>query len=82
MNLTAQQVTRILLHSWGYYGNVAPRADVTQHTIEGHVWVVKDTGLTNLSVFRAARSISLAIVSSGRGSRPESQTQGAEQASR
>ena len=50
-----------------YYGHVAPRADVIQHTIEGY------RPHQDLSVFRAARSISLAVVTSGRGSRPESQ---------
>ena len=49
-----------------YFGHVAPQTDVTQHTFEGHVWVVKDAAAyNNLSVFRATRSISLAVVTPG-----------------
>ena len=48
-----------------YYGHIAPQADAIQHTFECHVWVVKDTAASNLSVFRATRSISLAVVTPG-----------------
>ena len=56
-----------------YYGRLAPNSEAIQHSFEGHVWVVKDNAASNLSVFRATRSISLAVVTTGRGSRPESQ---------
>ena len=45
-----------------YYGRVAPGSDVIQHTFDGHVWVVKNGAGVNQSVFRAARSVSLAFV--------------------
>ena len=41
-------------------------ADDVAYRFEGHVWVVKDTAASILSVFRATRSISLAVVTQDR----------------
>ena len=45
-----------------YYGRIAPKSDAIQHSFEGHIWVAKNSADVNLSVFRAARSVSVALV--------------------
>ncbi len=45
-----------------YYGSVAPGAEVTQHTFDGHIWVAKDASGTNLAVFRAGQTQGRALI--------------------
>ena len=45
-----------------YYKSVEPGSEVMQHSYEGHVWVVRDRAGVGLAVFRAAKSLSLALV--------------------
>ena len=45
-----------------HYGSVAPGAEITQHTYDGHVWVVKDVSGNNLAVFRAEATPGRALV--------------------
>ena len=47
-----------------YYGSVAPGAEVTQHTFEGHIWVAKDPNGTSLAVFRASEKPGRALITS------------------
>ena len=45
-----------------YYGSVAPGAEVTQHTFDGHIWVAKDANGTSLAVFRASETPGRALI--------------------
>ena len=45
-----------------YYGRIAPKSDAIQHSFEGHIWVAKNSADVDLSVFRAARSVSVALI--------------------
>ena len=49
-----------------YYGSVAPGAEVTQHTFDGHIWVAKDANGTSLAVFRASETPGRAVITTKR----------------